>query len=322
MKIWKHTWLDGILFFLSIFQFLFMITMAFHWQFFSFYEKLGIFVILVFMITYNIIIISHLFTHTAWFQSPILNSFVSMLNTINICQSVQAYHLKHVCNHHRYNNDQKDLYGKTRDLSSTFQKGIADQHATLFQYAFLGSILSLLGTWRELLSSPRKLWCVGIHENEILSLLSNFSNKRKNQLHQLRLDRMAHFFGLSLFILISWKWTVLCYFPSFYLALLLVNIQNYYEHYGANPINRIANSVSYYGRIYNFLTFNDGYHQEHHLRCGTHWLLMPEVHKQYENKFKFNKRIISSVPAILGFLDRKRQLLHLSSEFYKDTIQK
>ena len=132
MKIWRYTPLDSLLFSFSIFHFFLTITLVFYWSSFSLPIKLGVFVLIVFMITYNIIVVSHLFTHTPWFNSPLLNSFVSILNTINIGQSVLIYHLKHVRNHHLYNNDQKGLNEKTKDLSSTFQDGHNNQHASLF----------------------------------------------------------------------------------------------------------------------------------------------------------------------------------------------
>jgi fatty acid desaturase len=76
------------------------------------------------MMTYNIVIISHLFTHTPWFEPRLLNSLVSILNSINIGQSVQAYQLTHVRNHHRHNNDRKAASGVANDVSSTFQNGM------------------------------------------------------------------------------------------------------------------------------------------------------------------------------------------------------
>ncbi len=41
-----------------------------------------------------------------------MNSMASMLNSINIGQSAEAYKLTHVRNHHRYNNDQPGPNGE------------------------------------------------------------------------------------------------------------------------------------------------------------------------------------------------------------------
>jgi fatty acid desaturase len=124
---------------------------------------------------------------------------------------------------------------------------------------------------------------------------------------------MAHFLGLSMFFYISWKWTLFVYLPAFYLSLALINVQNYYEHYGAAPGNRLTDSVSYYGRVYNLLTFNDGYHQEHHLRPQSHWAKMPEVRSKYRSDLDHVERIVSPVPAILGVFHRNRKQLHRRS---------
>ena len=309
MKIWKHSYLDVIMLALSVVQFVTTLLLALTWEGASVLIRVAGFVLIVFMCVYNIIVISHLFTHTAWFRSPLLNRLVSMLNSINIGQSVQAYELTHVRNHHRYNNDQQDPFGRTRDLSSTFRHGTGGEHVGAFAYAFVGAIETLLSISRALLSVTR-LWRVGAHEKDFLSLFAKSANKRAWELRQVQLDRMVHFLALCLFLAISWKWVLLCYLPAFFVALALVNVQNYYEHYGAAPESRYANSVSYYGSFYNFLTFNDGYHQEHHLRPLAHWTQMRKVKREYQDKLERVERIISPVPAILGAFHRNRQLLH------------
>lgn len=309
MKIWKHSRLDFIMLALSIGQLLTTLLIAIYWESASTLARVTGFLLLVVMTVYNIIVISHLFTHTPWFRSPLLNRLVSMLNSINIGQSVQAYELTHVRNHHRYNNDQQRIDGQTYDLSSTFRAGVDGEHAGLFRYAFLGAVETLVSIGRALASVTR-LWRVGTSEQDLLMLFARSSAKRAWELRQVQLDRMVHFVALCLFLAISWKWFLICYLPAFFLSLALVNIQNYYEHYGAAPENRYANSVSYYGRIYNSLTFNDGYHQEHHLRPLAHWTQMPRVNREYSYKLSQVTRIVSPVPAVLGVFHRNRQLLH------------
>lgn len=311
MKIWKHSYLDVVMLALSVGQFGTTLLLAKTWDGASTLTRLAGFVLLVAMMVYNIIVVSHLFTHTPWFRSPRLNRLVSLLNSINIGQSVQAYELTHVRNHHRYNNDQQRPDGTTLDLSSTFRGGVGGEHVSAFRYAFFGAVETMVSIARALLSVTR-LWCVGSQEKDLLSLITRSDLKRRWELRQVQLDRAVHFVALCVFLTISWKWVVFCYLPAFFLALALVNVQNYYEHYGAAPENRYANSVSYYGRLYNLLTFNDGYHQEHHLRPLAHWTQMPRVRIDYGDKLDRVERIISPVPAILGALHRNRQLLHRS----------
>lgn len=311
MKIWKHSYLDVIMLALSVGQFGTTLLLATTWERASALTRVAGFLLLVGMMVYNIIVVSHLFTHTHWFRAPWLNRLVSLLNSVNIGQSVQAYELTHVRNHHRYNNDQQQPDGTTQDLSSTFRDGTGGEHVHVFRYAFLGAIETLVSVARANLSITR-VWRVGTHERDLLRLVAKSAGKRAWELRQVQLDRLVHFLALGVFLAISWRWVLFCYLPAFFLALALVNIQNYYEHYGAAPENRYANSVSYYGRVYNLLTFNDGYHQEHHLRPLTHWTQMPRVKREYGDKLERVERIISPVPALLGAFHRGRRLLHRS----------
>lgn len=57
------------------------------------------------------------------------------------------------------------------------------------------------------------------------------------------------------------------YLPGYLLGLGLCHIQGYFEH--------AAGTMSHYGRIYNAIFFNDGYHVEHHSRSGEHWTTLP-----------------------------------------------
>ena len=54
---------------------------------------------------------------------------------------------------------------------------------------------------------------------------------------------------------------------------------HYGDHYGSEhhrgDVTR--DSVSIYSRWYNFLTFRNGYHQEHHHSPGVHWTKFHEI---------------------------------------------
>ena len=269
------------------------------------WPKLGSFALVTFMMTYSVIIVSHLFVHQPWFVSSRVNAIMSLINSVNIAQSIEAYRLSHVRNHHRYNNDRKGPDGTTRDVTSTFRWSRDDGHAPLGRYLFF----SLAGSAREFVDTVVALYrgCrVGPNETLLLQLATRNPERRKAELRQVQADRLAHLAVLALLAVLSWQWLLICYLPAVAVAFTMVNVQNYYRHYGAHPETRYANSVSHYGRVYNWLTFNDGYHQEHHLRPATHWSRLPQVAEEYGEAFGADGRVISPVPAMVGFLDVRR----------------
>lgn len=57
------------------------------------------------------------------------------------------------------------------------------------------------------------------------------------------------------------------YVPGLLLGLFLCHVQGHFEH--------ARGTTSHYGRLYNLLFFNDGYHVEHHHRPARHWRELP-----------------------------------------------
>ena len=61
------------------------------------------------------------------------------------------------------------------------------------------------------------------------------------------------------------------YLPGWLIGLALCQLQGHFEHEHG--------TTSHYGRLYNLLFFNDGYHEEHHARPSEDWRRLPQ-HKQ------------------------------------------
>ena len=58
------------------------------------------------------------------------------------------------------------------------------------------------------------------------------------------------------------------YAPGYLIGLGLCALHGRYEH--------VRGTVSHYGRLYNLISFNDGYHFEHHREPGLDWRRLPE----------------------------------------------
>jgi hypothetical protein len=58
------------------------------------------------------------------------------------------------------------------------------------------------------------------------------------------------------------------YVPGYLVGLALCWMQGHFEHE--------RGITSHYGRFYNLLLFNDGYHAEHHAHPGLHWTELPD----------------------------------------------
>lgn len=58
------------------------------------------------------------------------------------------------------------------------------------------------------------------------------------------------------------------YLPGYVAGLSLCAIHGYFEH--------ASGTTSHYGKLYNVLCFNDGYHAEHHANPAVHWSHLPE----------------------------------------------
>src|SRR5262249_19667097 len=89
-------------------------------------------------------------------------------------------------------------------------------------------------------------------------------------------------------LLADWRFFAFFYLPSYYLGWVLSYAEGYLEHYRCQPGNPYANSASPYHRLYNFLWFNNGYHQEHHWDPKVHWTKMHELHERLRPRLMAN----------------------------------
>jgi len=92
-----------------------------------------------------------------------------------------------------------------------------------------------------------------------------------------------------------WLWMLLIhpaffvavYLPGYFIGLAFCFLQGYYEH--------ARGATSHYGKVYNLLFLNDGYHVEHHRCSTTPWTQLPDRRVQNAASSRW--------PAVLRWLD-------------------
>jgi fatty acid desaturase len=276
MTFWRHSRRDAILLAVSAAQLGVNVWLAATWAERGWLELAGFWSLGVLLFWYNAVVVTHNFIHTPWFTSAVANRMYAGLNSINLGVPLTLCRYHHL-NHHRYGNDRRGADGRPRDHSSTYRFGKDGAPEGALSYGLRGLFRS--GTaeaWREAFAAGRGGRLLG--ELAVCGL------------------------GVAGYAALSWGFVVCFFVPVFYAGSFLGILNNYYQHAGAKPGTRTANSVSYYGRLYNLLCFNEGYHQEHHVQPGRHWTRRPAL----RDTLAGSVRVISSVPPPLGFLSAMR----------------
>jgi fatty acid desaturase len=81
--------------------------------------------------------------------------------------------------------------------------------------------------------------------------------------------------------IIDWQKAIfLLWLPHFYATWGILGT-NYWQHDGCQADHPYNHSRNFTGRIFNFLTFNNGFHAAHHLNPGVHWSDLPAYHRNH-----------------------------------------
>jgi fatty acid desaturase len=277
MRLWRYSPRDAVLVSIATMQFVAMTVWAVLFDRLPLGANLACFVVLSYVFYYNPIVVTHNFLHTPFFKRRWLNRLFPVMNSANLFLPQVLYKYHHLT-HHQYANDPV-RNGTTLDPSSTFRYGRHGMQELFFSY-------SALGLFRDGTSHAYR------------------EAVRHGQRSQFWMEVSAIVGAGALWLWIDWRWFLFAFAPTFYAGWFLALLENYYEHHRAtDPDSRLADSVSYYGHWYNLMMFNEGYHQEHHLKPHLHWTRRPQVYAEWSSKFKDAGAYEAHKPPLLGFLD-------------------
>jgi beta-carotene hydroxylase len=82
--------------------------------------------------------------------------------------------------------------------------------------------------------------------------------------------------------------------PMFILMVDIIRL-NLWQHVGLASNDDMTASRNIVGAVYNYITFNSGFHTAHHIEPSTHWSRLPAVHARIAERIPDN--LILDLPA-------------------------
>lgn len=210
-----------------------------------------LFLFMCFVICTNYQCVAHNFVHNEFFAAPAANTAFSVTNTLALGFPQTIFHQHHL-NHHRFNNAPFAKDGSLGDLSS-LQRYSAEpgQDEPFLRYCLLSPLRADILTYAR-------------------------AGVRRRMGPRLALEIAALAALWIVLALHSWTYLLFFYVPLVYVGHVMTYAEGYFEHHKTMPGDKMRNAVSSYGRFYNVIWFNNGFHQEHHCYPQVHWTRIPD----------------------------------------------
>lgn len=230
-------------------------------------------------IGWNLDSVAHNFIHNPFFVSKRLNRLTAYMLSIELGTPMTMYNYVHM-RHHAGNSDRKGPEGATVDPISLYQYGAEGKVEPVLRYVFMQ-------WWRD---------------DDPFTVAKKIRAKRPDEAREAMNEFwiMIAVYGVAL--VIHWD-AVLFLAPFYYLGQCFSFLIAWYEHAGADPDSAIANGVSTYEPIYNWIFLNNGYHAEHHHRPKVHWTRMEQLRRETESEQAKAGVRTMKLAHFLGFLE-------------------
>lgn len=196
--------------------------------------------------------IIHNTIHVPVFHSMLLNKLFQLLLSAVHGHPVSGFVPGHNLSHHKHLQTPKDSARTTR---ARFRWNFLNQ--TLFFFLLMFEIMAAEQRF------VRRMWKV-----------------KPGWARQYTLEFIAVFGLKIILVLADWQRAILLLIiPNLYATWGIFGT-NFWQHDGCDHEHPYNHSRSFTGRLFNFLTFNNGYHAIHHMRPEVHWSLYPEFHSR------------------------------------------
>jgi hypothetical protein len=145
---------------------------------------------------------------------------------------------------------------------------------------------------------------LGDYTDSLVMRVIEYGKKDAGYRRQLLLEVSAALVFRVALCALDYQGFFLFFVPAEYFLNKLQAYSEYCTHYGADESDRMTNSASSYGKVFNFFWFNFGYHQEHHCRPAVHWRKLPQVREHMVAEER--RRVVPGTLMLNGFLPGPR----------------
>ncbi len=277
--LFRYTAWDAIPALLAYLHLALILGFFFAWPAMSWPARIAGAVVYALAIGWNLDSVSHNFIHNPFFRSRAMNRITDFVLTFSLGTPQTMYRFVHM-RHHAGNSDRPGADGQTVDPISIYRYGAAGHAEPMLSYVFLQF-------WRD--DGP-------------FEVARHIRAKRPAEARQALQEFWAMLALYGAMAVVHWQFVALLA-PFYYLGQCLSMLIAYYEHLGADPTNRPAMGVSTYGRLYNLLFLNNGYHAEHHHQPKQHWSRMRALREDTRREGLAETVRVLRVAHPLGFLD-------------------
>jgi fatty acid desaturase len=202
------------------------------------------------MVSWTNAVITHNVVHSPIWKSRVLNRLTQMALSLTYGFPVSDYVPGHNLSHHRYTQTRRDVMRTSK---------------VQFRWNLLNILSFFAFVSLDVTAANAKYAAFAKYRN-------------KGWLGQRRMETVLTWGVKFALFFVDWKLclatTVL---PHLY-AVWGITTVNYLQHDGCDPDHPFNHSRNFVGKVFNWWTFNNGYHGLHHLEPGLHWSLLPQVH--------------------------------------------
>ena len=202
--------------------------------------------------SFSITVIIHNHTHVRMWKPKYLNMLTDVVLTIFYGFPIIGWIPVHNQNHHKYIN-------KRPDYNHTWRHWEENRLLALITYPAVSLYYQ---------SQPLNDYYKHIY------------HKNKPKFVSMVAQSVCLIIWIAGALLIDWQKALLFVILPHQVALNSILLINYIQHVHADEEDDWNHSRNFTGRLFNFFTFNNGYHTVHHIKPGLHWSLAQAEHAQ------------------------------------------